>query len=333
MKVQEVQVGTSSEWQSKLDCDIPDVIVLDATTHSNLSWTMLKTIKENPVTREVPIFLFASFESGESLMSLDYLTKPVELDELTQALDQHWSSVDPDTKLRTILVVDDEPNTLDLHARIVKSHSASNRVLLASNGIQALEILRHERVDLVLLDLQMPEVDGFGVLDAMRENKSTSEIPVIVVTGKILTEDDMDRLNQGVAVVLQKGLFSMDETVAHIEATLEQKRSLGADTQHLIRQAMAYIHEHYFDPVSRQNIAQHINISEDYLTYCFRQELGTTPIKYLQRYRINQAKSLLKDNQKTITEIALDVGFSDSGYFSRIFHRETGMSPDQFRHS
>jgi AraC-like DNA-binding protein len=53
----------------------------------------------------------------------------------------------------------------------------------------------------------------------------------------------------------------------------------------------------------------------------------------LQRYRVNQAKSLLKDSQKTIMEIALEVGFSDSGYFSRVFHRETGMSPEQFRRS
>jgi YesN/AraC family two-component response regulator len=136
-----------------------------------------------------------------------------------------------------------------------------------------------------------------------------------------------------VAVVLQKGLFNVDETVAHIKDTIERKRSLGTDTQRLIRQAMAYIHKHYSEAISRQDIAQRINISEDYLTFCFRQEMGTTPIKYLQRYRVNQAKRLLKDSSKTITEISLDVGFSDSGYFSRIFHRETGMSPDHFRRS
>jgi AraC-like DNA-binding protein len=96
---------------------------------------------------------------------------------------------------------------------------------------------------------------------------------------------------------------------------------------------MVYIHKHYSEAVSRQDIAQHINISEDYLTFCFRQEMGTTPIRYLQRYRVKQAKRLLKDSSKTITEISMDVGFSDSGYFSRIFHRETGMSPEQFRRS
>jgi signal transduction histidine kinase/DNA-binding LacI/PurR family transcriptional regulator/AraC-like DNA-binding protein len=333
MKVREVLTEIHADWQAKLDGDIPDVIILDVTTQSSLNWATLKTIKENPATRGVPTFLYASSEDGESLMSLDYLTKPVELDEMARVLTQHWSSVDPVRQTRTILVVDDEPNTLDLHARIVQSQSTSNRVLLAGSGIQALQILSQEKVDLILLDLQMPGMDGFSVLDAIRKNENTSEIPVIVVTGKILTEEDMNRLNQGVAVVLQKGLFNVDETVAHIKDTIERKRSLGTDTQRLIRQAMAYIHKHYSEAISRQDIAQHINISEDYLTFCFRQEMGTTPIKYLQRYRVNQAKRLLKDSSKTITEISLDVGFSDSGYFSRIFHRETGMSPDHFRRS
>lgn len=312
---------------------IPDVIVLNVTAQSDLSWTTLKAIKDNPATRHIPTLLHASTDTGESLLNLDYLTKPVELGELTRALDQHWAPVDPAHPVRTFLVVDDEPNTLELHARIVQSQAASNRVLLAGNGLEALQILRQEKVDLILLDLQMPQMDGFSLLEAMRENESTREIPVIVVTGKTLTEDDMKRLNQGVAVVLKKGLFSLDETAAHIESALERKSNLGADTRRLVRQAMAYIHEHYFENISRQTVARHVNISEDYLTFCFRQELGTTPIKYLQRYRVNQAKSLLKDSQKTIMEIALDVGFSDSGYFSRIFHRETGMSPEQFRRS
>jgi YesN/AraC family two-component response regulator len=310
---------------------MPDSVVLDMTVPSDLSWKALRALKGNPVTRNIPIMLYASSQNGASLLKLDYLTKPIEMSELAQALDQYWTPIDTSRPLRTILVVDDDPNTLELHARIVLSQSATNRVLLAHNGRKAVQILQQEKVDLILLDLQMPEMDGFEVLKAMREHESTRDIPVIVVTGQVLTEKDMARLNQGVAVVLKKGLFSVEETVAHIESTLEQKRNLGAETQRLVRQAMAYIHEHYFDPITRQDIAQHINVSEDYLTYCFRQELGTTPIKYLQRYRINQAKSLLKNSQKTITEIALDVGFSDSGYFSRIFHRETGISPEQFR--
>ncbi|MFN2243397.1 MAG: helix-turn-helix transcriptional regulator, partial [Anaerolineae bacterium] len=64
---------------------------------------------------------------------------------------------------------------------------------------------------------------------------------------------------------------------------------------------------------------------------CFRKELGVTPIAYLNRYRVHQAKQLLSDTSKSITEIALEVGFSDSGYFSRVFRREVGLSPEAYR--
>ena len=151
--------------------------------------------------------------------------------------------------------------------------------------------MQREQIDLVLLDLMMPELDGFGVLEAMRENEATREIPVIVLTGQVLTERDMARLNRGVATVLSKGLFSLEETLAHVDTALERNRKLSGEAQRLVRQAMAYIHEHYAEPVSRTDLAQHVALSEDYLTACFRKELGVTPIAYLNRYRVNQAKS------------------------------------------
>jgi len=261
------------------------------------------------------------------------LAKSIELNELSLILDQQDLISGIEEQTFTILVVDDEPNTLDLHTRIVQSHSLSNRVLKALGGREALEILAHETINLVLLDLQMSELDGFGVLEKMRMNRLLQKIPVIVITGQTLTETEMARLNRGVTVILEKGLFSLDETVNHISAALERKRRLSGEAQRLVRKAMAFIHEHFAESISRRDIAQHVSIAEDYLTYCFRQELGTTPIKYLQRYRINHARQLLKENEKSITEIALLVGFSDSGYFSRIFHRETGMSPEAFRRS
>ncbi|MEP6895494.1 MAG: helix-turn-helix domain-containing protein, partial [Chloroflexota bacterium] len=212
-------------------------------------------------------------------------------------------------------------------------HSFSNRVLKAQNGQAALKTLEREIIDLVLLDLQMPEMDGFEVLEKMRANERLQKIPVIVITGQPLTEAEMARLNRGVASILEKGLFSLDETAKHINAALKREHRLGGEAQRLVRKAMAFIHENYSKPVSRRDIAQHVSIAEDYLTFCFRQELGTTPIKYLQRYRVNRARQLLKEDQRNITEIALLVGFSDSGYFSRVFHRETGMSPEVFRRS
>ena len=333
LKVQQYLLEPSSAWQSSLVQHPPDIIVLDISEASETGWSMLKAVKGIQAGSNTPVLFYSSSPDGEAILNLVYLTKPVELPELTRALDQVGLVSDPDHPVRTFLVVDDEPDTLDMHARIVQSQSSSNRVLKAGHGLEALEIMQKDRVDLVLLDLQMPEMDGFGVLEAMRENESTREIPVIVVTGKSLTEAEMARLNQGVAVVLKKGMFSIEETLSHIDAALERKHRLSVDAQRLVRLAMAYLHEHYAEPISRWDLAQYAYISEDYLTYCFRQELGTTPMQYLQRFRVNQAKLLLKNSQKSITEIALEVGFTDSGYFSRVFHRQTGMSPEAFRRS
>jgi YesN/AraC family two-component response regulator len=262
------------------------------------------------------------------VLELDYVTKPIGLAELTRVLDQHGLI---DETAKTILIVDDDPNTVEMHARLIQSHGTTSRVLKARTGREALSILEHDHADLILLDLMMPELDGFGVLTALREREATRDIPVIVVTGQALIESDMARLNRGVATVLSKGLFSVEETLAHIEAALERKRKLGLEAQRLVRQAMAFMHEHYAEPISREDMARHVGLSDDYLTTCFRKELGMTPVAYLTRYRINHARQLLSDTNQPITEIALAVGFSDSGYFSRVFRREVGVSPEAYR--
>lgn len=331
--VQIIRMELGQELRSQINELQPKAIVLDISKNPELGWETLKVLKSFNEIALIPALLFSSSPANEALLELDYLTKPIEISELNRALDQQWLMSGAVRAARTILVVDDEPNTLEMHARIVQAHSSSNRVLKARNGKEALEILTGEIIDLVLLDLQMPEMDGFEVLEVMRSLDSLRKIPVIVLTGKSLTEADMTRLNQGVAAVLSKGLFSIDETISHISAALENKRKISEEAQRLVRLAIAYLHNHYAEPLARRDIAQYVGITEDHLTFCFRQELGTTPIDYLQRYRINQSKRLLKETSQTITEIAQNVGFSDSGYFSRIFRRETGVTPETFRRS
>ncbi|HXK42664.1 MAG TPA: response regulator, partial [Anaerolineae bacterium] len=329
--VQPALLDKAPDWLPQLLGTPPDAIVLDMTVAPERGWDMLKIIKGNATTQQIPVLFYSLAQDGGSLLELDYLTKPIELAELTRALDQRWLAADIARADKTILVVDDDPGTLEMHARIVQTHSSTHRVLQARNGREALATLQQEPVDLVLLDLTMPEMDGFAVLEAMREQPRTRDIPVIVVTGQVLTAGEMARLNRGVATVLGKGLFSVDETLAHIGAVLEHRRQLNSEAQRLVRQAMAYIHEHYADPLTREDIARRVGLSADYLTACFRQELGKTPIAYLNCYRVYQAKRLLKESDQTVTEIAFNMGFSDSGYFARVFKREVGVSPQAYR--
>ncbi len=306
-------------WLARLLAAPPSAVVLDASGERGADYGLdaLKIIKANPATRHIPVLFYAAAQDGGSVLELDYLTKPIEMAEFTRALDQHWLVTGADAPVRTFLVVDDDPETLEMHTRIVHAHAPGNRVLKAHNGRDALEIMRRTTVDLVLLDLMMPEMDGFAVLETMRQRETLRDIPVIVVTGQVLTEAEMARLSQGVAT--------------HLDAALERQHRLSSEAQRLVRKAMAYVQQSYQEPLSRHDLARHVGMSDDYLTYCFRQELGMTPIAYLNRYRIAQAKRLLRESDKAITEIALDVGFSDSGYFSRVFRREVGMSPEAFR--
>jgi signal transduction histidine kinase/AraC-like DNA-binding protein/ABC-type sugar transport system substrate-binding protein len=329
--VQTLYVDETPDWLSRLVVSPPGAIVIDVSTTPHQGWRVLKSLKGHPKTRHLPTMFCSLSPNGGSVLAFDYLTKPIELSELTQALDQHWLALGADRGVKTVLVVDDDPDTLEMHARIVEAQSPSHRALKARNGLEALRVLQRERVDLVLLDLMMPKLDGFGVLETMRDQEAIGDIPVIVLTGQVLTERDMARLNQGVATVLSKGVFSVEETLTHVEMALERNRELSQQAQQLVRQAMAYIHEHYAEPISRTDLAEHVALSEDYLTACFRREVGVTPITYINRFRVNQAQHLLLDTDKTITEIARDVGFSDSGYFSRVFRREVGLSPTGYR--
>ncbi|RPJ26103.1 MAG: helix-turn-helix domain-containing protein [Chloroflexi bacterium] len=308
-------------------------VVVDISMTPNRGWQILKQLKDNPVTREIPILFYAFRDEKGAVLELDYLTKPIRPAELARALDQQSAFADDDKKEKVLLIVDDNASTLEMYVRIVQSQSTFYRTLKARNGREALAAMEKERPDLVLLDLMMPELDGFGVLEAMRANESTRDVPVIVLTGQVLTERDMARLNRGVATILEKGMFSVEDTLAQIEAVLVGKQKLGSEAQRLVRRAMAYLHEHYTEALSREELARHVGLNSDYLTYCFRKELGMTPIAYLNRYRINQAKQLLTERQMSITEVGMAVGFSDSGYFSRVFRKEVGMSPEAYRRS
>ncbi len=333
LEAQLVPLNVLENGLANLTADSASSVVIDISMIPNQGWQILKQLKDNPSTHEIPILFYAFNDERGALLELDYLPKPIQPAELAKALNQQSAFADDGKKEKILLIVDDNPRTLEMYVRIVQSQSASYRTVTAHNGREALAVMEKAHPDLVLLDLMMPELDGFGVLEAMRDSESTRDIPVIVLTGQVLTERDMARLNRGVATILEKGMFSLEDTLAHIEAALVGKQKLGSAAQRLVRRAMAYLHEHFTEAVSREELARHVGMNSDYLTYCFRKELGMTPIAYLNRYRINQAKMLLAERQMSITEVGMAVGFSDSGYFSRVFRKEVGMSPEAYRRS
>ncbi len=327
-----IWIDAGADWPSRLLKPSPGAVILDDGVATKYGWAILKVLKENPLTQDVPVWFYSLNEEQDSgsMLELSYLTKPMNKTELTRVLDRQGLKEGADQRKITILVVDDDPASLEMHARIVAMWSAECRILKASNGREALILIQETHPDLVLLDLMMPELDGFGVLEAMQSDERSRDIPVLVLTGQSLTLEDMAKFNSGVTNILKKGLFSVEETLSHVATALTRGETPGEGIQRVVRKAMTYLDKHYMETISLKDVALYVGVSKEYLARCFHQEMGITLVIYLNRYRVNRAKALLERGEQSLTEIALEVGFSSSTYFSRVFRQEVGISPSEY---
>ena len=230
-----------------------------------------------------------------------------------------------------IWVIDDDPHALKYYQEMISSSLSEFLVRAICSGMEALNLLENEIPDLVLLDLMMPEVDGFQVLNHLRSNVKTALIPVIIITGKILSYDDIKRLDAPKVMLQTKGVLSELESVASIQRMLIASSALPQPTSMLVKQASAFIQQNYTRSFSLDELSKKIGVSKSYLSRIFKTDTGISLWDYLNRYRIQKAKELLLLTDESITSIAADVGFEDVGYFGRVFREITGCSPRAFR--
>lgn len=324
------RVDEHPDWLAQVPAFSPLALILDESLAAREGWAIAGILKRQPATEHIPVLAYSldTEQNLGGLLELNYLHKPLQAAQLAKELSQ---LLRPSSGLQTVLIVDDDPGVLELHTRLVEQ--LGRKTLTARHGGEALKILEQTHPDLILLDLNMPEMDGFALLEILRSRESTRDIPVVILTGRLLSETDLERCHRGVAAILGKGLFTAEETLARLQAILERRSALSATTRPLVRRAMAFIHAHFAEPITREEIAAHIGINADYLTDCFRQELGITPITYLRRYRVRQACELLRSSSQSITQIAMHVGFADTAHFTRTFLREIGMTPKAYRRS
>ncbi len=177
----------------------------------------------------------------------------------------------------------------------------------------------------------MPDVDGFQVLEHLRGNVKTAQIPVVVITGKILTYEDVKRLDVPRVILQTKGVLSDLESVAEIQRVLAPNSSLPQPTATLVKQASAYIQQNYTRTFSLEELSETIGVSKSYLSRIFKLGTGICPWDYLNRFRIQKAKELLLLTDGSITAIAAEVGYEDAGYFGRVFREISGCSPRTYR--
>ncbi len=203
----------------------PDAISLDVLMPGMDGWTVLRSLKADPITASIPVVMVSMLDDrdiGHALGAADYLTKPFDREKLVQALRRFRQGSSP----RPVLVVEDDPATREVVRRALERDGWI--VFEADNGKSALESLKHAAPDLIVLDLMMPEMDGFEFVAELRRTESGRRIPVVVVTAKEITAEDRARLNGHVRRIFRKGSFSREELTAELRRALEMGRRPAA---------------------------------------------------------------------------------------------------------
>ncbi len=213
--------GPEWNWRSELK---PAVITLDVMMPHMDGWSVLNALKANPATADIPVIMLTMLDDkqmGFSLGATDYLTKPLDFERLLQLLKKYG----PPVGSRTVLVIEDDTDMREVLRRTLSADTW--QVTVARNGKEGLAKLSGSTPALILLDLMMPEMDGFEFLEALRLRPGCEEVPVIVVTAKDLTEEDRLRLNGGVARIVEKGRMSMESLVGQIRSVTGKEAGAG----------------------------------------------------------------------------------------------------------
>ena len=199
----------------------PDVIVLDILLPGMDGWEMLERLKRDPGLCTIPVVIFsvvADDNRGLSLGAARVLQKPLGRAELMQVMENLGFRVASDAGQRTVLVVDDDRKSVEL----TRTHldAAGYDVLAAYGGREGIELARRRRPDLIVLDLMMPEVNGFDVVEALKDDPDTRGIPVVIMTAMQIAAEERERLNGRVLEIMQKAEFNHGRFINEVRRAL-----------------------------------------------------------------------------------------------------------------
>ncbi len=214
----------------------PDAITLDVIMPGMDGWAVLAALKADRDLADIPVVMLTIMDSedvGYALGAVDYLIKPVERERLLTTLNKYRRRLPAQ-----VLIVEDDETTREMLKRMVENQGWTTSE--AENGRVALARVMDAPPDLILLDLMMPEMDGFEFVAHLRRREEWRSIPVIVVTAKDLTPEDHLRLNGYVEKFIQKGAFSRQQVLHEIRESvvtcLRQSRNTAGSTEPQLRE-------------------------------------------------------------------------------------------------
>jgi CheY-like chemotaxis protein len=209
----------------------PAVIILDIMLPNMDGWEVIQALKKNDVTKDIPIVMVSMTDNRElafALGALDFLRKPVDKavlrDLLTKVIEQYYKNRDT---LRVLVVDDLEENLLLVTDMIHPLKKDYNLITLtARGGMEALALVTENIPDIIILDLMMPEVDGFEVIRRLKEKPETAAVPVIVLTAMNLTDNEKRLLEEKIQKVVIKSEINVKKFLEEIERLINFRNNV-----------------------------------------------------------------------------------------------------------
>ena len=200
----------------------PALITLDVLLPGMDGWEFLARLKETTSWEGVPVVVVsvvADQGTGFSLGAALVLQKPIGRDALAKGLERLGLTPNGEREV-TVLVIDDDAGAVELLAG--QLHQRHYTVLRALGGREGIELARRFRPDLIALDLEMPDVNGFDVVEALKDDSSTAQIPIVVVTAKDLTSQDREKLNEHILDIVGKAEFNHGRFMGEVQRALSK---------------------------------------------------------------------------------------------------------------
>jgi len=197
----------------------PVAITLDIMMPKKNGWNVLLDLKRTPATQDIPVIILSIVDEkklGFSLGAAEYLVKPIDKVELLRKL----RYLEKTARIRKVLIVDNDQRTLKMIRQVLVE--AAYTVTTAANNREAINAIATERPDLIVLNLIMPDQNGFDVIEYIRTEESIKNIPLIVLTSKNLDDQEIEKLDGRIQAILNKGLLTDEAMLAELKETIRR---------------------------------------------------------------------------------------------------------------
>lgn len=206
-----------NEARQALDAFRPVAIVLDVLLQGEHSWDLLRSLKSDAETREIPVYVITVVDNREKALALGadgFHSKPVDRVWLLEQLEAIAA-----VQHNPVLIIDDDPTSRYLLKGVLST--SGYRLLEATTGEEGLRLAREQRPSMIILDLAMPGRDGYEVLNQLKQDPQTNDVPVVIHTSKILDVEDRQRLVRAVCIVPKSHMSSRELAMASFAAAFQ----------------------------------------------------------------------------------------------------------------